>query len=98
MVLVREDVGGLVVRVGGEPGLVAGEVDGDANLLGVVEHAGVGGHVEEGGLGVVVCWVAEDGVEAGLWRTFQYICLQYIQYGIHIYICVCVCVCVCEQV
>lgn len=37
-----------VVWVAGEPGLVGGEVDVDADALGVVEDAGVGGDVAEG--------------------------------------------------
>lgn len=55
-VLVWEYVGKPVIRVLGNPGLVAGEVDGDADLLGVVEDAGVGCHVYEGALGIT--WVA----------------------------------------
>lgn len=52
----------------GEPGLVGGEVDLDADALGVVEDAGVGGDVTEGAvLGVGRVWGTEDGAEAGLW-------------------------------
>lgn len=51
-----------------EPGLVGGEVDLDADALGVVEDAGVGGDVTEGAvLRVGWVWGAEDGAEAGLW-------------------------------
>lgn len=50
-----------------EPGLVGGEVDLDADALGVVEDAGVGGDVTEGAvLGVGWVWSTEDGAEAGL--------------------------------
>lgn len=35
----------MVLRVPGEPGLVGGKVDGGADALGVVEDAGVSGHV-----------------------------------------------------
>lgn len=55
-----------MVWVLGEPGVVGGEVDLDADALGVVEDAGVGGDVTEGAFGVCRVWGAEDGAEAGL--------------------------------
>lgn len=57
-----------MVRILGEPGLVGGEVDLDADALGVVEDAGVGGDVTEGALRVCGVGDAEDGAEAGLGR------------------------------
>lgn len=62
---------GLVVRVLGEPGVVGGEVDLDADALGVVEDAGVGSDVAEGALGVGGVGRAEDGAEAGLFCCFD---------------------------
>lgn len=50
-----------------EPGLVGGEVDLNADALGVVEDASVGGDVTQGAvLGGGWVWDAEDGAEAGL--------------------------------
>lgn len=50
-----------------EPGLVGGEVDLDADALGVVEDAGVGGDVTEGAvLGAGRVWDTENGAKTGL--------------------------------
>lgn len=58
---------GLVVGPLGEPSLVSGEVDGDADALGVVEDAGVSRNIARGaGLGVSRVGFTEDGVETGL--------------------------------
>lgn len=62
---------GLVVRVLGEPGVVGGEVDLDADALGVVEDAGVGGDVAEGAFWVGGVGRAEDGAEAGLFGVLM---------------------------
>lgn len=60
-----------MVRVLGEPGVVGGKVDLDADALGVVEDAGVGGDVAEGAFWVGGVGCAEDGAEAGL-----FVCLN----------------------